>query len=635
MMPLEPVADETPPVIRTRANTVLMKTKPGAAGADGSRLGSMVEGTSRPTQPEHRLRAGDIVYFGLVEDADEKCGVDNGLLTGEGLSDNRVGMYKVGEEDVPVDPPNFRQCLFRVVPKLVYDAQKQLSKLKAASAEKKKESLLGSERLAAQGERANTERMRNAASVNYVRTNQGKYITYGETIQLQHIHSDRFLSLCPRTLADEEKDSLKLVIADDSEDSYFSFMPRFKSRTEGSWVYLTDQVCIKHVQLGDHIVHGGNSAFSSDNENRVEANLKQVADLSTARNCSWRINQYEHLEKGQHKFLRFGHVFRLFHPDANAFVASTCNRASSKLPYLLKTQKAALHEDNNRPKTAFAIEGVSRRQGGLVPWESLVRFRHIASGKYLSADPRDSHMPKFWNEQRFVDNPWDLDASGVPKPTALQEGIAGVLLGCKLVAPSPDDRSTHFCIHPTIQENEDGEQLFDVSNSVVQIRLEHRVNLESVYDPAFTKKNAEEALDATEDAMDSFWLTNTMVGKERVEDSSNAKLEGGTVNCKIAFGQKQQDQDVFMMIPVSYHDVVISSQVMGIGTVIDNYVDILKASKSAGGSQPVTEAQIEPVVSGDRALCVAVQQFSNHLFCPGACIADGHDRVVYGKRVGD
>ena len=63
----------------------------------------------------------------------------------------------------------------------------------------------------------------------------GTQVLYGQSIQLQHVKSGRFLTARPSQLAATEKDCTLLEL-DDRGDAYsrFTIMPRFKHRRYGS-----------------------------------------------------------------------------------------------------------------------------------------------------------------------------------------------------------------------------------------------------------------------------------------------------------------------------------------------------------------------------------------------------------------
>jgi hypothetical protein len=76
------------------------------------------------------------------------------------------------------------------------------------------------------------------------RPNQlGKPVIYGQVVQLQHVRSKKFLTACQRTLAEVDKDCIKLELrTEGSQNSWFSLEPRFKFRQAGTGVFEGDQV---------------------------------------------------------------------------------------------------------------------------------------------------------------------------------------------------------------------------------------------------------------------------------------------------------------------------------------------------------------------------------------------------------
>ena len=87
--------------------------------------------------------------------------------------------------------------------------------------------------------------------------------------------------------------------------------------------------------------------------------------------------------------LAVGRVYRIFHLEAEAFLCASCNEHKSKTPYLRQTLPDTRPTDpaNATVKSLFVLEKPSRMEGGSVECGQKYRFRHLATGKYLTVNP--------------------------------------------------------------------------------------------------------------------------------------------------------------------------------------------------------------------------------------------------------
>lgn len=93
-------------------------------------------------------------------------------------------------------------------------------------------------------------------------------VLYGKIVQFQHIMSGSFLTLVPRSVAEKEKDCMRLCLDDEGNDgSWFKVNPRYKIRSEGENVYYGDQANLLNVKLRDHFLHSSPLKYTEETEN--------------------------------------------------------------------------------------------------------------------------------------------------------------------------------------------------------------------------------------------------------------------------------------------------------------------------------------------------------------------------------
>lgn len=335
-----------------------------------------------------QLKAGDLIYLTLAgNDTDNSNG---GFLTAEGYCDARVGLTPVASAVAPeAQPRRFERCLFRVVQKLSYEASKTHVKMQRKAS-------ITADQIQAMMEKVEKEEIQNDNLTKVSITNQS--IKYGQIIQLQHVNSNKFLSMKRATQARLEKGNYMLELAQGSEMAWFAFKPRYKIRSEGGPVYIHDQILLVNTKMSegntDHHVHVSASQFSKaeDAEEKYEANLAAIGQYTSA----WRLNGYlTGLDGGlRDKLIKYGDMVRMYHPESESFLAGTCNTNRIKLPYLNHTTfKDPNHAGNMRTKAVFVLEGAKRSLGGCVIAGAPVRFRHHATGRYLTINYDASLMP--------------------------------------------------------------------------------------------------------------------------------------------------------------------------------------------------------------------------------------------------
>jgi hypothetical protein len=148
-------------------------------------------------------------------------------------------------------PSDFASCRFRVIPVLKYASQKAYEKLlkqaeaamasrggHIAESEKKK---VRFHRVAMEAERAH-----NAAIVQDVMAGRLNHrpLLYGQSVQLQHVVSDTFVTTQHSQVAKKDKKCMRVTMEAGSEDSCVTIRPRFKTKLANTPVLYGEQVTL-------------------------------------------------------------------------------------------------------------------------------------------------------------------------------------------------------------------------------------------------------------------------------------------------------------------------------------------------------------------------------------------------------
>jgi len=336
------------------------------------------------------IRIGDYVILrGLNVD---------GFLSGEGILEDGVFLS--------TNPPRFDDCVFQVCLANQYSAAKELLNFKEqiqignfemgddmeASRDGGADLVVGNDDDDEEAEDtiskekkflAALERSKmNEAAMNkrQMEANIGNQLKFGQTIQLLHRKSQKYLTVDSMVVASHERENLRVYLSDEGNAlSWFNLKPWFKIDRENADMESNAAVYLQVAERSQEQIHSSEVTLTKNSKDReVNCSLDR---------SGWRVQVYSEYHASDTSDLFAGEIVRLFDPEKLTYLRLIEETGKPRVDAFLEVNSGV--EVNSNYLWMLERHRNPSAGGKIAYGQFTYRLRHLNSGKYLCCRSAD------------------------------------------------------------------------------------------------------------------------------------------------------------------------------------------------------------------------------------------------------
>ena len=205
----------------------------------------------------------------------------------------------------------------------------------------------------------------------------GTVICFGDTIQLLHVRSGKFLTIYPEQLARDERENIRLGLSCEGNTmSWMQLLPRLKIDRPGDPILHTAELLLKLADRPNEYLHCSDKSPPEGYFHEVNCSLEHTA---------WKMSVFQGSTDGNDPNHLLGSQLVYIHdPEKNAnLTTSEHTNENNNDPVTLEPTSTGDFDTNN----LWVLECKRITKGGKVNWKTdQVLFRNLNSGKYLCMD---------------------------------------------------------------------------------------------------------------------------------------------------------------------------------------------------------------------------------------------------------
>ena len=239
----------------------------------------------------------------------------------------------------------------------------------------------------------------------YMKNKMGNSVLFGDTIQLYHMKSKKYITVLPKTLASDERENVKIHLDPEGTPfSWFNVMPRYKVDKEGDVVADRTEVFLKATLRAQEFIHTSEKKPGPRRFREVNCSLEAT---------SWMVEIFRGSDAvADTSLLKGCEIVTMYDPESRASVglglalggrdddSSVVSKDSADGDELGSVQSMhveiensfqpgeVLLEPDHMTKSStnlWVIEPVGSIQGYPInPKNDKIRFRHLIRGLYLT-----------------------------------------------------------------------------------------------------------------------------------------------------------------------------------------------------------------------------------------------------------
>ena len=286
------------------------------------------------------LRTGDLVTFKYVR--------FQSYLSGEGILN----------EDVFVNPniSSFEDHLFQVCAQRQYSAKLEYEDFveKTGGDQNEMEESAKRHFIALVRGKGNEIRMNEV----YMKHKIGNNVLFGDTVQLLHVKSRKYLTVKPGVVARDERENMSVYLSSEGDQySWIQLLPRYKIDREGDRISNNTEVVMHVSERQSEHIHCSDRAPSGQWGREVNASMETGSP--------WRMNIYQSSQNGvDPALLMSGQLVYIKDPEFSTHLQLFT------MPVNAKSKQNALQRDGASMDDASVCDSVNEGSQGMLDMAS-------------------------------------------------------------------------------------------------------------------------------------------------------------------------------------------------------------------------------------------------------------------------